>query len=121
LWEKSSVKAKIEHVAHMGYLSLVDIDNITDILESKERNTNWKQDNRSIESVGVEQTVTPLSQMVYYLDVCIECGIVNISEEIGIFEITQDRKVDDDTKGQYEVAASVFLSGVHPFPREEIV
>ena len=79
LGEEGGVEAEVEDVAHMGYLVLVDVDDVADVLEGVEGDAYGEQ----------------------YLDgdavFGAESGIKEVGEEVGILEEAEHEQVDDYT------------------------
>lgn len=112
LGEKGGVETKVENIGRMADLALVYIHYITNILECEKRDAHRKRDDINIEARLGGEMVGKLGKMVHNMQVAMEHVVVNIGEEVSVFEIEQDGEIDNYAENQEAFAAHVALSGI---------
>ena len=93
----------------MAHLAFIDIDDIADILEGEEGDAYGQEDDGGVEACCGGELVGPAGEEVDHLHVGVGDGVVDVGEEVGVFEIEEYGEVDDDAEG-HECFASFLLS-----------
>ena len=102
----------------MGNLAFVDVNDVADVLEGEEGDAHGEPDDRGVEARGMEEVVGPKGDVVHHLElrgteVVADSGVVDVGEEIGIFEIAEDGEIDYHACSHEGFAAGAGMGVVH--------
>ena len=105
LGEEGGIESEVEDVGGVAYLVLVDIDYVTDILKGEEGYAHGQQYLGGVEGGGLGEVVGKEGQMVHDLMVGVEDVVVDVGEEVGIFEVEQHQQVDNHANDHQQFGA----------------